>query len=291
MRRAAAVVVAVLGALPAIVWGGRALAAPPVVPRAAKPAASGTGPATATAAAKCASCHVESSWSPAKFDHERTGFPLREAHSRLACVSCHPQDFKTRIADTCSGCHRDRHRGELGLHCEGCHDEKSWRNTLFGPDTHRRTSFPLSGKHAVIPCRECHGDLRDMTFSRAPVACIGCHRGDYDGAAARSVDHVAAGFGVNCQTCHNTWRFSPARFEAHDVCFILSTGPHRGIRCAQCHSSLVGVPANGTCTSGTSRCISCHTHDCARSDQQHANVMGYSCTDRKCFECHQRTPP
>ena len=160
---------------------GRALAAPPVVPRPAKQPAS----AAAAPAAKCASCHVESGWSPARFDHERTGFLLREAHARLSCISCHPQDFKTRIADTCSGCHRDRHRGELGLHCEGCHDEKTWKTSLFGPDTHRRTSFPLSGKHAVIPCRECHGDLRDMTFSRAPVACIGCHRGDFDAAALR----------------------------------------------------------------------------------------------------------
>jgi hypothetical protein len=282
---------AIAAAWLAISGAGRALGAPPVVPRAPRPAAPAAAPATS--AAKCASCHVESSWSPAKFDHQRTGFPLREAHSRLACVSCHPQDFKTRIADTCSGCHRDRHRGELGLHCEGCHDEKSWKTSLFGPDTHRRTSFPLSGKHAVIPCRECHGDLRDMTFSRAPVACIGCHRGDYDAAAVRSIDHAAAGFDVNCQTCHNTWKFSPARFQAHDSCFILTSGPHRSVRCTQCHSTLVGVPLTGSCTTGTARCISCHAHDCAREDQRHAAaaVMGYSCTDRKCFECHQRTPP
>jgi hypothetical protein len=286
VTRGAAVAVAV-AVLAVSVGTGRALAAPPaVVPPAVKQAA----PPTATAA-KCASCHVESSWSPAKFDHQRTGFPLRDVHARIACVSCHAQDFKTRIADTCSGCHRDRHRGELGLHCEGCHDEKSWKDSLFGPDTHRRTSFPLSGKHAVIPCRECHGDLRDMTFSRAPVACIGCHKGDYDATALRSIDHVAARFDVNCQTCHTTWRFSPARFPAHDVCFVLSSGPHRPFRCTQCHSSVVGAPVTGACNSGTSRCISCHTHECARSDQLHANVMGYSCTDRKCFECHQRTPP
>ena len=227
---------------------------------------------------------------PARFDHAPTGFLLREAHARLSCVSCHRQDFKTRVADTCSGCHRDRHRGELGLHCEGCHDEKTWKNSLFGPDTHRRTSFPLSGKHAVIPCRECHGDMRDMTFSRAPVACIGCHRGDYDATALRSFDHVTARLDVNCQTCHNTWRFSPARFDAHDSCSSLVGAPspdplhamslQRGQRARDRHLH-----------DGNSRCINCHTHDCARSDQLHANVMGYSCTDRKCFECHQRTPP
>jgi hypothetical protein len=278
---------AILAASLVVMGAGGALAAPPAVPRAARQATSVAG----TAASKCASCHVESSWSPARFDHERTGFTLREAHARIACISCHTQDFKARIADTCAGCHRDRHRGELGLHCEGCHDEKTFKTSLFGPDTHRRTSFPLTGKHAVIPCRECHGDLRDMTFSRAPVACVGCHRGDYDGAALRSIDHVAAGFDVNCQGCHSTWRFSPARFEAHDVCFIVSAGPHRAIRCTQCHTTLAGVSVTGTCTSNTSRCINCHAHECARSDQRHVNVMGYSCTDRKCFECHQRTPP
>jgi hypothetical protein len=173
------------------------------------------------------------------------------------------------------------------MHCEGCHDEKTWKSSLFGPDTHRRTSFPLSGKHAVIPCRECHGDLRDMTFSRAPVACVGCHRGDYDAAASRSIDHAASGFGVNCQSCHNTWKFSPARFDAHEGCFRLSAG-HRAVRCTQCHTSLVGAPVTGSCATGNARCVGCHTHECARSDQLHANlqVMGYSCTDAKCVECH-----
>ena len=231
-----------------------ALLAAPVVPRVAKlPSSSAAAPAT-----KCNSCHVESGWSQVQFITNGPGLPLREAHAQVACRDCHPQDFKTRVADTCSGCHRDRHRGELGLHCEGCHDEKTWRTSLFGPDTHRLTSFPLSGKHAVIPCRECHGDLRDMTFSRAPLTCVGCHRGDYDAAALRSIDYVAAGFDVNCQTCHNTWKFSPARFEAHDSCFVLSSGPHRAIRCQQCHTSLAGVALAGTCNSGTSRCIGCH---------------------------------
>ena len=75
-----------------VIGAGRALAAPPAVPRAAKQSTSAAG----AAASKCASCHVESSWSPARFDHERTGFTLREAHARIACISCHTQDFKAR---------------------------------------------------------------------------------------------------------------------------------------------------------------------------------------------------
>ena len=279
LKRAASVVVALLAASAAR-FGEAA-------PRRARAVA----PASPSAATNCAACHVETGWTQIRFDHERTGFPLEEAHARLGCRACHQRDFRARVPDSCSGCHRDRHAGELGLHCEGCHDENSWRNTLFGPDTHRFTSFPLTGKHAVIPCRECHGDLRDMTFSRAPVPCVGCHRVDYEAARSRSVDHVAAGFDTACQTCHSTWRFSPARFEAHDLCFLVSTGPHRAIPCAQCHTTVTGLALSGSCATGTSRCVGCHAHECARSDQQHQNVMGYSCADRKCYECHQRSVP
>ena len=106
----------------------------PALPRAPRPEPSKGGSATvASKAADCAACHVESGWAEVKFAHERTGFPLRDAHAKVACRSCHPSyskpsDFRARVADSCGGCHRDRHRGELGQRCEGCHDERSWRH-------------------------------------------------------------------------------------------------------------------------------------------------------------------
>jgi hypothetical protein len=268
----------------ALLLGGAvvAAAAPGPAPRAAP------RPAARHAASDCGACHVESSWSEVRFDHARTGFPLRDAHLRVSCRGCHRQDFKAAIPDACSGCHRDRHAGQLGLHCEGCHSETDWRALLLGADGHRSTSFPLTGRHAAIACTECHGDLRDRSFANAPLACVACHRADYDGAAARSADHVALGFGTDCQSCHDTWTFFPARFDAHDICFRVWTGSHRPVRCSQCHPSTAGLTFTGAC-SATVTCTSCHAHTCARSDQQHTSVMGYACLDQKCYQCHKQS--
>ena len=235
----------------------------------------------------CGSCHNEIRWSEVRFDHDRTGFALEGAHGQTSCRSCHRRDFRAHVADTCAGCHRDRHAGSLGAHCEGCHGETDWHAVAFWADGHRNTRFPLVGKHGAIPCQECHGNMRDRTFSPTSVACVACHRADFDGAALKSIDHVAVGFGTECQTCHSTTSFFPARFDAHDLCFVVSTGSHRGLRCAQCHSSTVGLRLNGACNTQTTTCTSCHTHDCSRSDPLHANVMGYACANQKCYQCHQ----
>jgi len=233
----------------------------------------------------CAACHVVDGWEKVRFNHDPTGFPLRGGHVDVACSGCHAKDFDTPVADTCAGCHRDRHAGELGMHCEGCHDEKSWR-PLFNAEGHRRTNFPLVGKHALIPCTECHGNLRDRTFSGAAVRCDACHEADFLRTAATSVDHVANNYSRECQTCHNTFRFFPAMVRAHDACFRISAGAHHGIRCLGCHTSLAAAAFTGTCATGTFTCSECHTHACARSDLQHKTVLGYQCSNPKCYECH-----
>jgi hypothetical protein len=261
--------------------------------RSSPPPSSGptTGKGAAPGTTGCAACHVQTSWSAVQFDHDRTGYPLVEAHAKVTCQACHPHGFRTQVSQTCAGCHRDRHAGEFGLHCEGCHDETRWASTLFGPDAHRTTSFPLTGQHAAIPCRECHGEMRDRTFSQTPLTCVACHQRDYTQAGLTSVDHLASHFDTNCQGCHNTWSFSPARFDAHELCFALSSGPHHPIRCAQCHTRLAGLAAVGTCNTQTFTCASCHEHACARSDQVHLSVMGYNCSDSKCYQCHLRSVP
>jgi hypothetical protein len=235
---------------------------------------------------KCAACHQVEGWQKVRFDHDRTGFPLRGGHDGVACGRCHARGFDMPVADTCSGCHRDRHAGELGMHCEGCHDERSWR-PLFSADAHRTSVFPLVGKHATIPCQQCHGDLRDRTFSRAPATCVSCHQVDYNQTKLTSIDHAAAGFSTECQTCHGTWRFWPARVAQHDACFHILSGSHHNIRCLGCHKTLAATTFTGACATGTFTCSGCHAHTCARSDQQHTNVMGYQCADQKCYECHK----
>jgi hypothetical protein len=80
----------------------------------------------------CARCHDPNGWKLWRFDHARqTDFPLRGAHEKLRCESCHRERVHGAIelASNCISCHRgdDRHRGSFGRDCARCHDEASWR--------------------------------------------------------------------------------------------------------------------------------------------------------------------
>jgi len=226
---------------------------------------------------RCGLCHVPDGWDKVSFAHDRTGFPLRDRHAQAACKGCHATTFDAPIPRLCSGCHRDVHRGEFGARCASCHTAASWA-TSFTADAHRLTSFPLSGRHAFIPCEECHRDRRDRTFSRATVQCITCHSADLARASLVSVDHT--GFPENCRQCHTPWRFTGAFFPAHEQCFQISKGPHAQIRCLDCHVTLTGATVS-TCSTAPTKCATCHP--CAN----HPSVSGFACQEQKCYECHR----
>jgi len=262
----------------------------PIVKRKPRPSLSMPGRRVneANGVTRCGACHRVEGWEKVRFNHDPTGFPLRGAHTEVACTACHSKGFGIPVADTCSGCHRDRHASEFGLHCEGCHDEKSWR-PLFNADAHRSTNFPLVGRHALIPCNECHGNMRDRVFAQAAVSCDACHEADFmrTSTISRSVDHSASNFSRDCQSCHNTFRFFPASIPQHDYCFHISSGSHHGTHCLTCHTSLGIVTFNHTCGTGTYDCTDCHSHTCARSDIQHKGIVaGYACANNRCEPCH-----
>jgi len=245
---------------------------------------------------RCGVCHSTESWKKVTFDHDHTGFPLQGRHAVAECSSCHTSgaDFRAPVPTSCAACHRDVHAGEFGTRCASCHDAQSWRSR-FEVDAHRRTNFPLSGRHATIPCESCHLDLRDRGFVRAAVACASCHQSDYVRAGVTSIDHVAAGFGTSCRDCHNPWSFRGARFVQHQACFQLAPGPHAGLSCLDCHTTLRGAVPSGTCSTNTASCTRCHQGPITQA--QHRQVAGFQYKDRECFECSQfpgsvpRAPP
>jgi hypothetical protein len=239
-------------------------------------------------ATHCAACHAAEGWGQVRFNHDRTGFPLRGGHTAVTCGACHPRGFDVPVADSCAGCHRDRHAGEFGTQCEGCHEDRSWR-PLFNGEAHRRTAFPLVGKHGLIPCQQCHGNMRDRAFVGAPLACASCHQADYDRTRMTAVDHAAAGFSRDCQSCHSTWQFWPARLVDHDRCMPISSGPHHVIRCLGCHTSLATLTFTPKCTAGDAfMCTGCHAHSSQRSAAEHPpdKVPGYMYADGFCWTCH-----
>jgi hypothetical protein len=245
-------------------------------------------PQHSAAGTKCSACHVTASWSEVRFNHDKTGFPLRGQHARVDCRSCHAADFKTPIARQCAACHFDAHAGDLGSRCEGCHDENSWASQ-YDADAHRRTAFPLIGAHSVIPCQECHSQSRERKFDRSVVECSACHASDVMRTLGTSLDHQSFGFAEQpCQTCHNPMSWKPARYPEHDRCFIVSSGTHSVYTCEQCHTVLPKALTN--CATNTAVCTACHEHKCGspRITAQHPNPaeLHFVCADNQCVGCH-----
>jgi hypothetical protein len=183
-------------------------------------------------------------------------------HARTPCRACHGEDLARPQPRGCAGCHRDPHQGRLGARCRQCHDEALGWRAAFDADAHRRTDFPLEGRHALLPCEECHGDRLAPGFARPTPVCLSCHEADRARTAALGpeLDHVAGGFPTRCQDCHSPWRFRAAFLPQHEACFGIASGNHAGIRCVACHDAAVEPLAttDWSCTPKTSHCERCH---------------------------------
>lgn len=124
--------------------------------------------------ADCTTCHTVERFLPSTFTveaHQKTTFPLAGAHLAVPCNSCHVQrdgltQFRIPVTN-CSSCHRNPHRGEV-TNCTSCHRVESWSRITFD---HSKTSFPLEGAHARVPCTSCH----KTGFKAVPRQCVACH--------------------------------------------------------------------------------------------------------------------
>ncbi|MFN7934066.1 MAG: cytochrome c3 family protein [Bryobacteraceae bacterium] len=147
---------------------------------------------------ECNSCHAESTWRRiAAFDHSRTRFALKDAHTAATCQGCHkPQLIAAakglasrrvifhEAGSQCGDCHEDVHGGQFArdgrrVGCEVCHTGQSWRPPLFDHD--KSTSFSLSGAHSHVPCRQCHATMADLDgrqvrqYRTGSRRCEDCH--------------------------------------------------------------------------------------------------------------------
>jgi len=233
---------------------------------------------------ECTRCHSESGWHDVTFDHEQTRFPLRGRHSEQDCRVCHAELHELALDSRCQGCHQDPHSGRLGQQCERCHDQRSWSSGA-GVLAHSQTRFALTGRHAMVPCEECHRARTDRTFGGAPIRCASCHQVDLQRVAGGGLDHAAFGLTPDCRRCHEPIAWRRALLPDHERCFPLLVGHHRGIRCQDCHQA-INTLAVSNCATFNAACTRCH--GCSGMDQQHRekSVAGYQCADRKCYECH-----
>ncbi len=105
-----------------------------------------------------------------------------------------------------------------------------WRGARF--DHGQFTGFPLGGAHAQIACTTCHVGGR---FTGTASTCFDCHAKDF--AAAKSPDHVQAGFPKECQSFHTDLSRQGARFDHNAATRFPLVGAHVNLACTSCHLS------------------------------------------------------
>ncbi|MFA6318694.1 MAG: hypothetical protein WC943_14900, partial [Elusimicrobiota bacterium] len=230
----------------------------------------------------CSTCHLAKRWDilreDFRFDHfKETGFRLTGAHARASCLRCHNDrgPVKAYLSRGCGGCHVDPHQRTLGFDCSRCHEETSWgRSGRRGEKTadHGRTRFPLAGRHALVPCQQCHERAESGVYSGAALDCWSCHRA----AADRAKDHSAKGFSRSCQLCHDAFSWSKVSFNHGALA--------GGRSCSDCHSSEYQRAANHVSKGYPQTCQSCHvTGSWSRASVNHAAFAGSAA----CVSCHQ----
>ena len=211
----------------------------------------------------CQSCHAETGWKPAKFDHSvRTRFPLKGAHEKAECAACHGGEVLRPLARACFDCHKgqDVHKSQLGRECGTCHAETGWKDSVVFD--HGLTRFPLGGLHVVVACESCHAS---PAFKDAKTTCASCHDKD---------DVHKGRLASRCESCHSANGWSRVTFDhGRDTTFPL-TGKHAKTGCYGCHTK-----KNVADASLPVDCYSCH----AKKDV-HRGKFG-----RDCARCHDTT--
>lgn len=224
----------------------------------------------------CATCHPDHNGRAfqlvriveADFDHDETGFPLRQAHADAACVDCHTEEGTWKgLSTECVSCHEDPHGADASSRkllgrCEDCHDAGDWQPDplpleVFDHDDPQDADYALHHAHETVPCAECHPDGRFVPI--AHETCDDCHG-----------DPHTVRFGAACTECHpaeDTWLVQ--KFEHLRTGFAIE-GQHVGLACEGCHltrpAKNPGKPVCKTCHEdvhrgqfGATDCGTCHT--------------------------------
>lgn len=218
---------------------------------------------------QCKSCHADHKGRGADivhlgketFDHNLTDFTLRGSHGRVSitCESCHSESKKYRLAPKeCSSCHVDNdvHKNRLGENCENCHKETLWNDAYFD---HKKTRFPLEGKHREVTCKACHANEE---FKNTPVDCMACHIVN---------DVHASSANEDCGQCHRVEKWDAISFDHNQKTKFILKGRHAELKCDSCHpGNLFNKNKLGL------KCSSCH-----KADDVHKGKNGM-----KCESCH-----
>lgn len=260
----------------------------------------------------CERCHTTKDWKAIdskRFDHDVTRYPLKGAHARVRCESCHVPGTTTAKQppfERCGSCHADAHAGQGTLagkaaDCAACHDVNAFRPSTYTVARHRSSAYPLEGRHAVIACATCHPKAPPGAATSAATGtsgvrmrppharCTSCHEDAHGGQLAGRPDRGA------CESCHRVQGFRPSTYpiSSHAAAGFPLAGRHAEIACGACHAvsrSGLGAMANAR-GAGTARfvfhppereCAQCH-HD---PHQGRFSPGGARPRPEGCVACH-----
>jgi len=137
-------------------------------------------------------------------------------------------------------------------------------------ETHDQTNFPLTGRHRIVPCIECH---LNNVFEGTPTACEACH---WDRSQD---DRYQLQLGTHCGECHTpfSWKPVPTNKWSHEfkTGYRLS-GAHRTLDCIQCHM-------DENFSQKERNCYTCHENEYKSSRNPDHIAAGFSID---CWICH-----
>ena len=246
----------------------------------------------------CASCHDKFTWN-SWFNHEQTGYSLRDAHTEIVCADCHIDGDFNDTPENCAGCHLDNWEAtvlpshqdaEFDDNCSDCHNEVAWQPSPWDHDT--QTTFIMTGSHIDLTCDLCH---TSAPYSSQGTACVDCHIDNYN--ATTEPSHTLTGLPTSCEVCHATDFWNSQHID-HVLTGFPLLGAHTNATCEACHVNGYDLPLtcdgcheenfNNTTTpnhieSGfpITICETCHSEDAwSPSIFLHANTI------LECSSCH-----
>lgn len=248
----------------------------------------------------------------AKFDHEKTGYRLRDGHVDVPCRDCHQPQFITAadvkrfktehgtidktllgLGSTCELCHErdDPHERQFPRRrCQECHDETTWED--LDRFDHNATRYRLTGEHRDVKCEECH---EPTGRKKGQVRWVGL---DFDNCTPCHDDAHSPTLGQDCAGCHVTadWHRISAKsdFERefdHEKTEFPLRDKHADAECKVCHDLTLAVTdeLRFTFTAKSlnytypvpvvTDCVSCHR-------DYHRNVFASAPGGIDCESCH-----
>lgn len=205
----------------------------------------------------CTGCHNDMLWGENRYDHDKTDFPLKNAHINVGCADCHANERYKNTPTKCLGCHQqdDVHQGDNGEKCNDCHDEQAWGVVAFDHD--KDTKYPLEGRHATVGCQDCH---RGDVYKKLQTDCFACHEKN---------DVHNALFGKKCVSCHTAKAWTAVKFNHNKDTKYALQGKHKKVACTACHKGDVYADLSKVC-------VACHRHNDVHQGQE----------GEKCEQCH-----